>query len=452
MGDAHNIFVSWSKPRARAAARALRDWLPRVIQSTKPWMSETDIEKGKPWLDELMGALAGLKLGIVCLTPEGLSEPWVLFEVGVICRALDPETRIWTYLLGGLRHSDVPQPLGMFQHTLATKEDTLRLLQSVNQAMGERGVSEEILKDQFELRWKELDEKLRVLPAPGGPVRSTRTNEEMFGEIVEALRSAAGSGKAVEQIRDELRDLQETLLGFMGTLRPSPFFGGTGITVRSALPLTGLVGGDVNVVGPLGPGWGEGSFFTGKLSDFRPLGHPRGVEPTGTPAPGMAEPNTLTPGSPSMGGHVAVPQPGPVASPVNEQEKDEQQEEERGRMHAPSGKRAGERGKIAVRRSEAGAVLRTWFHARRSLITKGICFYAPPCGSDSHFQLANCSRRAVFLNLPTEVRGMASRKTKASGSCHFAKDFPRNSRNSSGVTLAPSFSTMAARGRSCHFG
>jgi hypothetical protein len=334
MGDAHNIFISWSKPQA-AAALALREWLPHVIQSTKPWMSETDIEKGKPWLDELMGALAGLKLGIVCLTPEGLSEPWVLFEVGVICKALDPETRIWTYLLGGLRPSDVPQPLGMFQHTVATKEDTLRLLQSVNHAMGERGVSEEVLKDQFELKWKGLYDKLSVLPAPSEPVRGTRTNEEMFGEIVEALRSAAVSGKAVEQIREELRNLQDTLLGTMASLRPRPFFGGAGIGNQASVPLSSLAG-DVNVVGPLGPGWGEGNYF-------RQMGRPRGVEPTGTPAPGMAEPNMLTPGSPSMGGHVEVPQPGPMGSPVNEQAKSGRQE--RRRMHAPSRKRAGGQGK-----------------------------------------------------------------------------------------------------------
>lgn len=154
-------------------------------------MSETDIEKGKPWLVELMGALGGLKLGIVCLTPECLSEPWVLFEVGVICRALDPETRIWTYLLGGLRHSDVPNPLGIFQHTAATEEDTFRLLGSVNRAMGERAISEEILKDEFERKWKDLDEKLRALPVPGKPVHTTRTNEEMFREIVEAVRAGA---------------------------------------------------------------------------------------------------------------------------------------------------------------------------------------------------------------------------------------------------------------------
>src|SRR3989442_14787996 len=70
----------------------------------------------------------------------------------------------------------------------------------------------------------------------------------------------------------------------------------------------------------------------------------------------------------------------------------------------------------------------------------------------SHFQLANCLRRGSFLNLPTLVRGMASIKTKASGSCHLAKDSARKARNSCGVALAPSFKTMAARGRSCHLG
>src|SRR5258708_29798825 len=73
-------------------------------------------------------------------------------------------------------------------------------------------------------------------------------------------------------------------------------------------------------------------------------------------------------------------------------------------------------------------------------------------GYCSQFQLANCSRRASFLNLPTEVRGMASRKTKASGSCHLANVSARKARNSSGVACAPSLRTTAASGRSCHFG
>ena len=58
-----------------------------VIQSAKPWMSETDIEKGTRGLSELAKALEAIKVGISCLTPENLSAPWLLFEAGA--RSID---------------------------------------------------------------------------------------------------------------------------------------------------------------------------------------------------------------------------------------------------------------------------------------------------------------------------------------------------------------------------
>lgn len=42
-----------------------------------------------------------------------------------------------------------------------------------------------------QLKWEELDKKLRSLPVPSEPVRSEGTNEEMFREIVEAVRTGA---------------------------------------------------------------------------------------------------------------------------------------------------------------------------------------------------------------------------------------------------------------------
>src|SRR6202158_1738188 len=50
------------------------------------------------------------------------------------------------------------------------------------------------------------------------------------------------------------------------------------------------------------------------------------------------------------------------------------------------------------------------------------CDEIMPLPLASQFLFGNCSRRAVFLNLPTEVRGISGGNTKASGGCHLAKD------------------------------
>ena len=59
------VFISWSGSRSRAAARALRDWIPCVFQNVEPWMSE-DILAGSMWLSEIMNGLKEARFGIVC--------------------------------------------------------------------------------------------------------------------------------------------------------------------------------------------------------------------------------------------------------------------------------------------------------------------------------------------------------------------------------------------------
>ena len=96
-----NIFISCSGDRARAAATALWEWLPVVLDGAKPWVSERDVDKGTLWLVELTQALVAVKWGVVCLTRESVSAPWVLFETGALCKKFDAKMRVWTYLLGG---------------------------------------------------------------------------------------------------------------------------------------------------------------------------------------------------------------------------------------------------------------------------------------------------------------------------------------------------------------
>jgi len=179
-------------------------------------MSDTDIEKGSRGLDEVAKALEGIKVGVVCLTPENLNEPWILYEAGALSKTIDDKTRLCTYLLGGLQFQNVRPPLGMFQHTQATKSETRKLVRTINTSIGDEPVIETNLDTIFERMWPDLEESIRRMPDPSQVVEARRTNDEMLAEILELSRAAANSRKQTEwmdqyvpiikQFHDYLRD------------------------------------------------------------------------------------------------------------------------------------------------------------------------------------------------------------------------------------------------------
>ncbi len=130
-----NVLLSWSKDRSRAIAEAFRDWLPDVVHGVNVWMSSSDLEKGSPWLRELTDQLASSAVGVVFVTPENQHEPWLIYEAGVISRAV-PERRCCPILFG-LRPTDVTGPLGQFQATIWEKADLLLLVKAINAKAGE---------------------------------------------------------------------------------------------------------------------------------------------------------------------------------------------------------------------------------------------------------------------------------------------------------------------------
>lgn len=218
MNKSRNVFISWSGERSRHVAEALRVWLPKVVQAAKPWMSETDIEKGSRGLNELSKALEGIKIGIACLTPENLPSPWILFEAGALSKTIDDNTRLCTYLLGGLQPQDVKAPLGLFQATRAIERDTQKLVRAINRALSDDPIPEQDLDDLFTAMWPMLEEKLKAMPEPEHTVPAPRPIEDMVAEILEMTRDAANRRRKLDHfdayipLFDELAPfLQEAL-------------------------------------------------------------------------------------------------------------------------------------------------------------------------------------------------------------------------------------------------
>lgn len=80
------VFISWSGKTSQMVASALRDWLPQVLQSVTPFMSEHDIAKGSRGQDEIAGKLRDAAMGVICLTPSNVAAPWILFEAGALSK------------------------------------------------------------------------------------------------------------------------------------------------------------------------------------------------------------------------------------------------------------------------------------------------------------------------------------------------------------------------------
>lgn len=208
MSNKHNVFISWSGPSSQCVAEAIRDWLPLIIQAAKPWMSDKDIAKGSRGLNEISEKLEGVKAGIVCLTPDNLNAPWILYESGALTKIIDGKTRLCTYLLGGLRPEDVSAPLSMFQATISDEKDTFKLVSAINDAVSTEPLSETQLKHLFDKLWPELKEKIKAMPSPrsGGDLR--RSPEDMTTELLGLVR---GQVQSAEEMRARLAHIDAVL-------------------------------------------------------------------------------------------------------------------------------------------------------------------------------------------------------------------------------------------------
>ena len=181
------VFLTWSGERSKAVAAALHDWLPNVIQSLEPWMSDSDIAKGSGWNAEISKNLESAKIGIVCLTPENLDAPWVNFEAGALSKL--PGSYVCTYLLG-LSHTDVKGPLAQFQMTKSDdKEDTKKLLRDINEKLGEQSLKPPQVDIAFDKWWPDLAIVLGAIPSEAGEERRPkRTPADLLEEVLELSR------------------------------------------------------------------------------------------------------------------------------------------------------------------------------------------------------------------------------------------------------------------------
>ena len=195
--DKLRVFLSWSGDRSRAVAEALRDWLPFVLNAVDPWMSTEDIEVGAKWLGVVSGKLHESDFSIICLTPENLNAPWVLFEAGALSK--HDESRVCTYLFD-LEYQDVKPPLSQFQHSRSDKDGTRKLVRDMNKHLGDAAVPEERLTVAFDMWWPKLEESLASIPVPKVKPPTQSDSDKLAGMVAEILNAVREQSRLLQQV------------------------------------------------------------------------------------------------------------------------------------------------------------------------------------------------------------------------------------------------------------
>src|SRR5215467_8993753 len=168
------VFIHWSGDRSKQLAAAIHWWLPNVLQFVKPYFSPADIEKGARWANEISKELEQSQIGLIAMTEEALTSPWIMFEVGAISKVVG-EARVCPIVFG-IRKTDLVGPLTMFQAIEFNRPEVHQLLSTINKAAKEVALLDRSLDAAFDKWWPDLEQKVEDIssaaPLPSGPYRS----------------------------------------------------------------------------------------------------------------------------------------------------------------------------------------------------------------------------------------------------------------------------------------
>ncbi|WGE51553.1 toll/interleukin-1 receptor domain-containing protein [Actinobacillus equuli subsp. haemolyticus] len=232
------VFLSWSGERSKAVAELLNDWLCCVLQNVRPWISARDLDRGSLWFGEISDQLKDTSVGIICLTQENKTRPWILFEAGALAKGLST-SRICTFLID-LKPKDIEDPLAQFNHTFPEKESIKGLVKTLNNSLGDSCLDHRILDQVFETYWPQFEAKFKdVISETKSAVKNQadaqpREDIDILGEILESTRAINNRVRRLESLNFNT-DVSSNMLVSERHLFDKPFFNRLSAEIRALI-------------------------------------------------------------------------------------------------------------------------------------------------------------------------------------------------------------------------
>lgn len=189
-----NLFISWSGEKSRKIADIFCDLLPQIINYITPWYSPQSIEAGSIW-DSAINKALQTDFGLVILTEENKEKPWILFESGALSKGLD-NSRLFTFLVDLAPNDLLHNPLTKFNHTVNNRESIFKLINTINNNLGDIKLNESTLDKVF----------LRIYPEI----------ETRIDEVLKSIKTVAtkppSTAEVLNEVLDNVRDLNRRFL------------------------------------------------------------------------------------------------------------------------------------------------------------------------------------------------------------------------------------------------
>lgn len=183
------VFISWSGDLSRQVADLVGEWIENVLQGVQKWISADDIEKGSQWFGEIGKQFDETSVGILCLTADNTDAPWIHFEAGALSKGLSKSRVI--PLLVNLKPSDIHGPLSNFNATLPTRDEMLKLVNTINAQRGPAALAPDRVLKAFHQWWGDFEQRFdRLIKEYKPPARTHRRPlDEKVDEILAVVRS-----------------------------------------------------------------------------------------------------------------------------------------------------------------------------------------------------------------------------------------------------------------------
>lgn len=162
------VFISWSGKNTASfkVAKKLAEWLPMVLQETEPFMSD-NIRSGTNAISQIMENLTNSKMGIICVTKDNITSPWLNFEAGALNNVVTNQSGIVIPILINMTTDEFANsnsPIKNLQGKEFNNEDFKIVLQDINSCL-ESPISEKSLNSLYSRLEQDLfDIDLKDLP------------------------------------------------------------------------------------------------------------------------------------------------------------------------------------------------------------------------------------------------------------------------------------------------